>query len=71
MPYWNVDMSLQKSFKVWERATIQASMIFTNVFNHNVLHDPSLSLGYSAGWGVENTQVNTPRAMEFGIRASF
>jgi hypothetical protein len=70
-PYWNVDMSLQKNFKVWERTTIQASIIFTNVFNHNVLYDPGLAL-YSPGtWGVQNTQLNNPRAMEFGIRVSF
>ena len=71
MPYWNVDMSLQKNFKIWEHTAIQASMIFTNVFNHNILADPGLSLGSAGTWGVESAQANTPRKMEFGIRASF
>jgi hypothetical protein len=43
MPYWNVDMSLAKSVKVLERASLQFSMIFTNVFNHNVLYDPGMA----------------------------
>ena len=70
-PYWNVDMSLQKNFKVWERTTIQASVIFTNVFNHNVLSDPGLALYSPATWGVQSSQLNNPRSMEFGIRVSF
>jgi hypothetical protein len=24
-----------------------------------------------AGWGVQSSQLNTPRKMEFGMRASF
>jgi len=30
-------MSVQKNFKVLERTSITLGMIFTNVFNHNVL----------------------------------
>lgn len=71
MPYWNVDMSVQKSIKVWERTEIQLSMIFTNVFNHNVMADPGLALYSVNTWGVETGQVNSPRAMEFGARVSF
>jgi len=71
MPYWNVDMSLAKSVKVLERASLQFSMIFTNVFNHNVLYDPGMAVYNPAGWGVQSSQLNTPRKMEFGMRASF
>jgi hypothetical protein len=71
MPYWNVDMSLQKNIRVLERASLQFSMIFTNVFNHDILADPGLALYSPSTWGVENTQANTPRKMEFGMRASF
>ena len=71
MPYWNVDMSIQKDVKVWESATLQFSMIFTNVFNHNILGDPGLALYSVNTWGVESAQANTPRKMEFGVRVSF
>ncbi len=71
MPYWNVDMSLQKNIKIWEKTEIQASMIFANVFNHNVLADPGLSIGNPNGWGDQYGQANVPRTMEFGLRASF
>jgi carboxypeptidase family protein len=70
-PYWNVDMSLQKNIKVWERTALQFSMIFTNVFNHNILGDPGLALNSSTTWGVQSAQTNIPRKMEFGLRASF
>jgi hypothetical protein len=66
-----VDMSLAKSVKVLERASLQFSMIFTNVFNHNVLYDPGMAVYNPAGWGVQSSQLNTPRKMEFGMRASF
>jgi hypothetical protein len=70
-PYWNVDASVQKGVKVFERTQLMFSMIFTNLFNHDILHDPGLAL-YSPGtWGVQNSQANTPRKMEFGLRASF
>jgi hypothetical protein len=71
MPYWNVDASLSKNFKIWERTSIQASIIMTNVFNHNVMGDPSLSLSSPGTWGNQTAQANLPRTMEFGFRASF
>ena len=71
MPYWNVDMSLIKNFKIAETVSFEYSMIFTNVFNHNVLADPGLSLGTPSSWGVLTYQINKPRNMEFGLRVRF
>ena len=71
MPYWNVDMSVQKDFRVVSHAVVQLSFIFTNVFNHNVMADPYLSTGYSDGWGVQSGQQNANRNMEFGVRTSW
>jgi hypothetical protein len=70
-PYWNVDASVQKSLKVYESVSLQFSVICTNVFNHNVLADPGQALYSPATWGVQNSQENVPRKMEFGMRASF
>ncbi|HMG87150.1 MAG TPA: carboxypeptidase-like regulatory domain-containing protein [Terracidiphilus sp.] len=70
-PYWNVDMSVEKSVKVYESVALKFSVIFTNVFNHNVLGDPAMNLGDSTTWGVQSGQTNIPRKMEFGMRASF
>jgi len=70
-PYWNVDMSVQKSLKVYESVSLQFSVIFSNVFNHDILGDPGINLYDSTTWGVQNSQGNTPRKMEFGMRASF
>jgi hypothetical protein len=71
MPYWNMDMSIAKNFKITEKTSFEYSMIFTNVFNHSVLADPTLALYSPSSWGVLNYQINKPRNMEFGLRASF
>ncbi len=70
-PYWNVDMSVEKSVKVYESVALKFSVIFTNVFNHNILSDPGMNLSDPTTWGVQGGQTNTPRMMEFGMRASF
>ncbi|MGA8085855.1 MAG: carboxypeptidase-like regulatory domain-containing protein [Terracidiphilus sp.] len=69
--YWNVDMSVEKNVKVYESVALDFSVIFTNVFNHNILSDPGLNLSDPTTWGVQGGQGNTPRKMEFGMRASF
>ena len=71
LPYWNMDVSLQKNVLITERAVFQFSMIVTNVFNHLDFADPTLSLGSVASWGVVSSQGNVPRKMQFGLRASF
>ncbi len=60
-------MSVQKTLKIYESVSLQFSMICTNVFNHDVLADPGLALYSPATWGVQNTQENIPRKMEFGF----
>ena len=71
LPYWNMDVSLAKNFKITEQASFEYSMIFTNVLNHSVFADPGLSLGSPDAWGVLSSQINTPRKIEFGLRARF
>jgi hypothetical protein len=71
LPYWNLDLSLLKRFRITERVSTEASVIFTNVLNHNQLLDPFLDLTNPSGWGVLNTQGNIPRRMGFSIRVSF
>ena len=64
-------MSVEKGVRVWESVALKFSVIFTNVFNHNILGDPSMNLSDNTTWGVQGGQTNTPRKMEFGMRASF
>ena len=71
LPYWNMDVSMSKNFKITEAASFEYSMIFTNVLNHSVFADPGLSLSSSSSWGVLSSQINAPRQMEFGLRARF
>lgn len=71
LPYWNLDMSVNKNFKITERASFEYSMIFTNVLNHTVLADPGLNLSDPTSWGVLSGNINDPRSMEFGLRLSY
>jgi hypothetical protein len=71
LPYRNVDMSMKKDVRVAESANLQFSMIFTNLFNHNVFANPSLNLSSPSSRGVITAQGNTPRQMQFGFRVSY
>jgi hypothetical protein len=71
MPFWNVDFQVKKNIQINERFSAEFQSIFTNVFNHDQLADPVLNLGQPLSWGVESTQVNTPRSIELGIRFRF
>jgi len=79
LPYWNVDVSVKKMFKITERFNAEAQVVFTNVFNHNQWGDPSgelLDTSNPSGWGTLPGSVtfgNTSymRQMQFGIRLSF
>jgi hypothetical protein len=71
LPYWGLDMSAKKVTKITERTTVELSMIFTNLLNHNVFANPSQGLSSPGSWGVISSQGNTPRQMQFGIRFSY
>lgn len=75
LPYWNVDFSLKKDFRITEHVSTQFQFLCTNIFNHNQMADPILDLGGGgsspAAWGVLTTQASVPRQMEFGFRINF
>jgi hypothetical protein len=71
LPYWNMDLSVRKNIKVTERVSAEAQFLFLNVLNHMQFSDPSLNVFSLTSWGVLNSQGNTPRQMEFGLRVSF
>jgi hypothetical protein len=71
LPYWNMDLSVRKNIKITERVNAEAQFLFLNVLNHMQFSDPSLNVFSLTSWGVLNSQGNTPRQMEFGLRVSF
>ena len=79
MPYWNVDLSVKKMFKITERFSLEAQVVFTNLFNHDQFGDPFgdyLDTSNPDGFGslpgsVSNRALTYQRQMEFGIRLSF
>jgi hypothetical protein len=79
LPYWNVDLSVKKMFKITERFSLEAQVVFTNLFNHDQFGDPFgdyLDTSNPDGFGslpgsVLNGNLTYQRQMEFGIRLSF
>jgi hypothetical protein len=71
MPFWNVDFQVKKNIHINERFSAEVQSIFSNVFNHDQLGDPFMSLAAPGSWGVLNTQINTPRSIEIGVRFRF
>jgi hypothetical protein len=72
LPYWNVDLSIRKNFRITERVGAEFQTVFTNVFNHDQFLDPTLDTSSPSSFGVltgENS--STPRTMEFGLRVIF
>ena len=79
MPYWNVDLSVKKLFKITERFSTEFQVVFTNFFNHDQFIDPAanggdyLDTSAPGSWGSLNGQFAnySPRQIQFGLRVSF
>jgi hypothetical protein len=75
LPFWNLDMALNKNLKLTERFSTSIYFASTNVLNHMQPADPCLNLYSPSTFGVlgcgGNVQANTPRRMEFGLRVVF
>ncbi len=69
--YVNMDLSIRKSVRVFERFNAELSGTFTNVLNHLDFANPSFSLQSSTNFGTTKTQGNAPRTMQAGLRVSF
>jgi len=72
LPFWNLDMSIDKNVKFTERLNTSFYVAFINVLNHMQPADPTFALYDPTTFGVlgggGNVQGNTPRQMELGIR---
>jgi hypothetical protein len=69
LPRWNVDLSVNKSINLWkERVGADLSFQFTNVLNHVVMGNPTLTITTPSTFGRITGINNTPRQMEFGMR---
>jgi hypothetical protein len=69
--YFNVDMSIGKKFYVTERQYVDFRMETFNTFNSVSWGPPGRDLTNPAGFGVIGNQVNTPRAIQLGLKYYF
>jgi hypothetical protein len=76
LPYWNMNLGIKKNIRVVERFSVDATINFINVLNHNQLLDPILNISgdplkLAPTFGQLATEGTFPRTMEFGIRVNF
>jgi hypothetical protein len=71
LPYWNMDLSLNKSVNIVEGVNMEFTFISINVLNHLVFANPGQAIYSPSTWGVVSSQGNTPRALQFGARIRY
>jgi hypothetical protein len=77
LPYWNMDFSIKKNFRVTEGISLEFQGVFADVFNHNQWLDPEgtgLDVG-AAGFGAlpgsAQEQPGGNRQIEIAARVRF
>jgi hypothetical protein len=83
LPYWNMDLSVRKNFRVAEGISMEIQGVFANVFNHNQFLDPNgfFETGLFSGSGPNGFGALTGgsaqeepggnRQIEVGLRVRF
>ena len=72
LPYWNLDMSIRKNVKIWESTSLDVLRSHDQYPQPQRLRQPNLQpCEPLTGFGVINSQGNSPRSIEIGVRASF
>ena len=81
LPYWNMDFSIKKNFRVTEGVSLEFQGVFANVFNHNQFLDPDVNAAVGlfegpSGFGALNNgsaqeQPGGDRQIELGARVRF
>jgi hypothetical protein len=66
----NFDFSLSKVTRMTEQASLDFRAEFFNIFNRVQFAPPNTSFGGSL-FGLITTQANSPRQIQFSLRASF
>ena len=75
-PFWNLDATVSKDFRIRESIGATLNFQFVNVLNHFVPADPTTNIDTPSSFGVVTSQFTTPngassRSMEFGLRIRF
>jgi hypothetical protein len=75
-PYWNLDATVSKDFRIKERVGATLIISSVNVLNHFVPNNPSTAIQSTSTFGVVTSQYASgngvaARWMEFGLRLRF
>ena len=75
-PFWNLDATISKDFKIRETIGATLNFQFVNLLNHFTPADPTTNIDTPSTFGVVTNSFTTPngaqsRSMEFGLRIRF
>jgi len=70
---WTFDGNVSKTFQISESKSVQVRVDATNILNHPIPNDPTLSINSNEPFGNQNgkSQFQDPRAFRGTIRFSF
>lgn len=71
---FNVNMSAQKTYRIYERHTLQFRADFYNIFNHPSFASPGIGLNarvQSTSFGKITSDLYGPRVIQFGLHYRF
>jgi len=81
LPRWNLDMAITKNTHITERVNVRFDAQFINLFNHPQFAGDSsdnyfnsnaaLDMSTPSAFGVLNSQFNSPRFIQFGLKLEF
>jgi hypothetical protein len=68
--FFNLDLSMSKSFSLGEARSLQLRGEFFNALNHPNMGDPGTTLG-TASFGRVTSTVGDPRDIQLGLKLIF
>jgi hypothetical protein len=67
---FDLDASIQKTFRITERQSVEVRMEGVNVLNHPTFYVGDQDIN-STTFGVIGSMFNSPRVMQFGLKYQF
>jgi hypothetical protein len=70
---WSFDGAMSKAFQLTETIAAQIRVDATNILNHPIPNDPTLSINSNEPFGNQNgkSQFSNPRAFRATLRVTF
>jgi len=68
---WDLDANVSKTFRISESKSVQVRLDGTNITNHPVPNNPTLSINSTSAFGLVQTKTTAHRQFQGQLRFSF